>query len=178
MPSYLATALIAFGGVVIGAFASVGTQLWIERARADRERAAHDREVKTAARMMQTDLARARSNLDYSHRVGRWWPDPGLQSRLSDSDRRLVIGALTPEGFYSVDLAEGAIDQWYGTRQNDMKTGDLLAPVYDPADIKPVLDYIEAAGVALRKITGDPDSIKDAAKLPAPSPSEGLEDNG
>jgi hypothetical protein len=118
-PSALATALIALGGAIFGALASTGTQLLIERARARRERREHDDEVRTAARMMISDLRRAKYNLtDSRHQrdTDKWHAGLDLRLRISDEDRRLVIGALDPQGLNKVDRAEQGIDTWYSLR--------------------------------------------------------------
>ncbi len=167
-PSAVTTALIALGGALFGAVAASVTQVLIHWLQGRRDTAAREREVKIAARMMQVDLARAWSNMEFSRRTGKWWATPGLRPQMTDADRRLVIGALTAEGFYTVDLALTDIDHWYSIREG-VQSGALLRPVYDPDDLQRGLDWITDAGDVLREITGDPDSIEPEPIEPPPA---------
>jgi hypothetical protein len=79
-----------------------------------------------------------------------------------------VLGALTPRGFYNIDRAEGAIDHWYGIRGYE---ADRELPSYKSETIEiqielleQIVGWIDAAGVSLREITGDPASIEDAGE--------------
>jgi hypothetical protein len=174
VPTYLATALIALGGAIFGAVASTGTQLLIERTRASREREAHENEVRTAARMLMSDLARARFNLAYSHASGKWWPAGGLGARISDDDRRLVFGALASEDVYAIDLAEARIDQWYSLRSSGGRMPSGHGELLDP-----VLKLIDDAAAKVQVLAGvaGSGSTWSLAGTEAENPSEGLEDN-
>lgn len=161
-PDAITTALIALGGAIVGATASSATQILVHWLQGRREDDARKREFRTAARVMQVDLARAWSNIEYAARTGRWWPKGRLESRLTDADRRQVIGGLTAKDLYTVDGALVDIESWYSNRDqfDEVVGGDLMRPVYDPDDLKATLGRITAAGATLREITGDPDSIE------------------
>lgn len=177
-PSVIATALTALGGAIVGATISAATQWSISSRQAKRQDAAHRKDVLIAARMMLTDLARAWSNLQYCIDHQEWWRTTGLASRLTADDRRLVLGELTAEGFYTLDRADAAIDHWYGIRDYELgRTPTRHASVtigLQLDKLREIVGWIDEAQRALRELTGDPDSIDEPLELDGPGPAQGL----
>jgi hypothetical protein len=127
-PSAIATAFIALAGALLGAGTGAFTQWILDQRRTNREVTAHRKHIKVAARMMLVDLSRAESNIGYCIEHKSWWKTTGLSPRLDPSDRRLVLGELDAKGFRPVDLAEGAIDHWYGIRNYEVSSAVQLCP--------------------------------------------------
>jgi hypothetical protein len=166
-PSAITTALIALGGALLGAAIAASTQWLIARKQSQREDAAHKKQVVIAARMMAVDLSRAESSLRYLIDHGEWWPTTGLSARMDPGDRRLVIGELSAQGFYEIDRAEGAIDYWYGIREYEVarnQTYVSATPAANAKKLEKIIGWIDEARRALRRVTGDPESIEDAPK--------------
>jgi hypothetical protein len=171
-PSAVATALIALGGALVGAVLSTGTQLFIAWRQGKREQATHKKQAAIAARMMAVDLARAESNIGYCVDHAEWWRTTGLAPRATSDDRRLVLGELTPEGFWVLDRAEGAIDHWYGIREYEVarNQGYTSLSITSQLDkLREIIGWIEDARATLRELTGDPASIESTPQSSAPS---------
>jgi hypothetical protein len=163
--------VIALLATIVGALISTGAQLWIAALQAKRDEADKGKQLVTAARMMTVDLSRARSNIEYSVNYREWWRTAGLSPRLSPEDRRLVIGALTPRGFYNVDRAEGSIDHWYSIREYELGRNRIVDKPQFPQSyrsdsieiqidkLQEIITWIAEAIVSLREITGDPQSV-------------------
>jgi hypothetical protein len=159
-PSATTTAVIALVGAIIGGALTAGAQLLIEARRAARAGKDQRRQAKVAARMFAVDLARAHANIEYVVEYGEWWKF-GLGPRMSDEDRRLVLGELPPEGFYIVDRAEAAIDHWNGIREREIVNGyEIPADRIDMDKLREILGWLKAAQVPLSKITGDPPRVE------------------
>ncbi|MDQ6775618.1 MAG: hypothetical protein M3071_05215 [Actinomycetota bacterium] len=170
-PSAIVIALLALLGAIVGAAIGSVTQWLLDRQRRIRDGAAHRKQVKIAARMMVVDLSRAESNIQFCIDYKEWWREPGLRPRINDSDRRLVIGELTDEGFYNVDLAEGAIDNWFGIREYELAKNQGYGSVTitsQLATLQEIIGWIEKARATLRELTGDPVSIEETETDPAP----------
>lgn len=170
-PSAVTIALIALAGVALGAILSTATQLFIAWRQSEREDSARRRGVVTAARMMAVDLSRARSNFGYCVDYHEWWRTTGLSPRVTADDRRIVLGELTPEGFYYLDRAEGAIDHWYGMRECELSQTPQYASLTVSAQrdkLREIIRWIDAVIEALRRLTGDPASIDPALGLGSP----------
>ena len=160
--SAIAIALLTLLGAVIGAAIGGGTQWLLDRRRTAREDDTRQRQVKVAARMMIVDLSRAESNIRFCIDHGEWWRTMGLRPRISDNDRRLVIGELSDAGFYDVDLAEGAIDHWYGIREYELeKSQGYGSPTITTqlSKLNEILTWIENARSRLRELSGDPEAV-------------------
>jgi len=153
-PDATTTALIALGGAVVGAAVSSATQVLVQWLQGRREAAARAREVKIAARVMQFDMARAWSNIEFSGRAKLWWPVPGLGPQVSDNDRRLVISALPTDGFDAFDSALYEIDRWYDLREGK-QSNEPLTTSHDPRDLLKAATTISRAIAMLRDISGD-----------------------
>ena len=166
-PSAITTALIALAGALVGAVLSTGTQLVLARRQSRRDEAAYRKQIVIAARMMAVDLSRAESNIQYCVDHGEWWRTTGLSPRMTADDRRLILGELTPNGFYDVDRAEGAIDHWYGIREYelDQRKGYASLTITTQLDeLRKIVGWIDAARAALRPLTGDPSSLEELVK--------------
>lgn len=157
-PDAITTALIALGGAIVGGLLTSGTQLLIHWLQGRREGAVRQREVKTAARMMQFELARAWSNLDWSIKSGEWWPTHEFTPLLTDSDRRLVIGALPADEFDTLDTAMYEIDHWDGVRTRG-------EPLQRQA-LEHARDVVALALELLSGLSGDADVEPEALKAP------------
>lgn len=175
-PTAITTACIALGGSLVGAGLSTGTQLLLARSQRKRDDGMRQRQLKIAARMMVVDLSRARSNIQYCVDYQEWWRTDGLKARMGPDDRRLVIGALTSQQFYDVDLAEGSIDHWYSTRDYELSlhpgsyTSDAIPMQVEK--LEEMVGWLEAAVAALRPLTGDPESLENE---PADAPEDAEE---
>jgi hypothetical protein len=124
--------------------------------------AAHHPLRHATPRTSLVDLSRAESNIGYCIEHKSWWKTTGLSPRMDPSDRRLVLGELDSNGFYAVDLAEGAIDHWYGIRNYELgrQEGYNTDTIRTQIDkLEEIVGWIEEARKHLRAFTGDPESI-------------------
>ena len=158
-PTAIATALIALGGALLGAVLSTGTQLLIAHRQARRDTAARSKEIMIAARMMAVDLSRARSNIQYWIDHHEWWRTTGLSPRVTEHDRRLVLGELSSSGFYNLDRAESAIDHWYSTQEYELaKNGSYSSSsITTQLDkLREIVGWIDEAGGDATRVDGRP----------------------
>lgn len=157
-PDAITTALIALGGAIVGGALTSGTQLLIHRLQGRREATARGHEVKTAARMMQFELTRAWSNIDWSIKSGKWWVPQEFTPLLTDNDRRLVIGALPAFEFDALDAAMYEVD-WC----NSMRSAGV--PV-NRKQLETARDAIARAIELMGDLSGDADVEPPALKPP------------
>jgi hypothetical protein len=167
--SSLVTALIGLIGVAVGGLITGGVQWWLAKQQRDRDDTATRKQAKVAARMINVALSQGRSNIRYCLDHDEWWRTEGMPFEPSTDDLRVLMGELSAEGFYMLERARQSIEHWYSIREYELgKKAQTFSEraryesdsiEIQKAKLREILGWIDAAGLALREVSGDPDSV-------------------
>jgi hypothetical protein len=155
-------AIFGLVGVIVGGFITACSSYLLDRRReqADRQKERQSRatKLKTAARLIDEELARGQAAATIAFEDRHWWnPDEQLLTGAWQQYREFIAPELSQAAWHAVSIAIIAVHQLSGERANAVRLGlpgDIISDSL-VATFGPPLTHIEAGRLALAPFTRD-----------------------